>query len=427
MCNKRVQIASKSRSKGQRKGRWYWINMMVNNGNIVTRVITFVALLSVGPGICLSQNPLTFKTVLRDNRVFSETHLTGIDRGDPLVKLLPSEEKREVAVGGLVRIETTAEELLKSFQENMARKNDPAILEIGKFGNPPAVGDLQMLTFEDRDLEDLKTCVVGNCKLKLSATMIERLHTDIDWEAADYKIRAASLLKQMLLDYVKDYLARGDPALIQYSDKQRESRVANDQRELMAASSFDALKIKTQDSKGSTEPKLEIVESAIVWSKIKFGLKPVIAINHITIYKTAGAPILILSKQIYANHYFDSSLALTAFLAGPESQVSYLFYENRSRLDGLGGMFGDFKRGIVEDRAVASLESILRHSQLSLKGRGSKSNYTSAVQIESGRNWRRWKVGRLTVLVLFLGLTGIAMFLGLRAYNFSSFNRGLHY
>ncbi len=83
----------------------------------------------------------------------------------------------------------------------MTRKSNPAILEINSFGNPPSLDDLQALTIEDRDIEDLRQCVVGDCRLKLPATMIERLQEEIDWEAPNHRIQVTQLLKQMLVDY----------------------------------------------------------------------------------------------------------------------------------------------------------------------------------------------------------------------------------
>ncbi len=291
----------------------------------------------------------------------------------------------------------------------MTQKSSPAILEIGRFSDTPTANDLQMLTVEDRDLEDLKECVVGDCKLKLSAMMIERLRKEIDWEAPDYRIEATQLLKQILLDYVSDYLARGDAALIEYNDKSKEIRLAEEQRALMAESTYinNVLPEFRQHLRGSRKSELSIVESTIVWSKIKFGLKPVIAINHIMVYKReqeTGPQVLVTSKQIYANHYFDSSLALTALVnIADASPGSYLFYENRSRADGLGGMFSKMKRGIVEDKAVDSLKNILERSKANL-------NAQSPSQIESASPADRelsWRVHVFLWLLLITALIGL--------------------
>ena len=143
-----------------------------------------------------------------------------------------------MAVSGLVSLQVPAEAFLQSFRENMSRKSNPAILEIGSFGSQPTLDDLKDLTFENHDIEDLKKCVVGDCQLKLSAMMIERFHKEVDWEAPDYRNQAAQLLKVMLLDYVRDYLTRGDLALIEYQDKSKTVRLAEEQRALRASSSY---------------------------------------------------------------------------------------------------------------------------------------------------------------------------------------------
>ena len=370
-----------------------------------------------------------FHAVLREKVNFDQADFAALQQGQTVVKLLPAQDKREVAVSGLVSLQVPAEVFLKSFRENMSRKSNPAILEIGSFSNQPTLDDLKGLTFENRDIEDLKKCVVGDCQLKLSAIMIERFQKEVDWEAPDYSNQATHLLKVMLLDYVNDYLARGDQALIEYHDKTKTVRLAEEHRALMASSSYicDVVAQFSQYLKSAPKPRLANVESAIVWSKMKFGLKPVIAINHITIYKTEQEirpQILIASKQIYANHYFDSSLGLTAFVNIPgASPGSFLLYENRSRADGLQGMFSNIKRGVVEDRAVDGLRAVLENSKVSLNARTlSQTEYASSV--DEKRSWRRWKVGGVR---LFLGLFLITAFVALYAmgnYRWNSVANG---
>jgi len=92
-------------------------------------------------------------------------------------------------------------------------KSNPAILEIGKFGSTPTLEDLHTLTFEDRDLDDMRECVVGDCQFKLSSAMIDRFHKEVNLQSSDYRMQATQVLKQMLLEYVRDYQVRGDAAL----------------------------------------------------------------------------------------------------------------------------------------------------------------------------------------------------------------------
>jgi len=378
---------------------------------------------------CVAQNSVAeFHQVLRQKAAFAAVDLAALEHGATVVKLLPVEEKREVAVSGLVRLQAPAQLFLQSFREGLATKNNPAILEIGRFSSKPTLDDLQALTIDKRDLEDLKTCEVGDCQLKLSSAMIERLQEQVNWEASDYQLQATQLLKQMLLDYVNDYRARGDSALIEYSDKRKAIRLAEEQRGLMATSSYlnDVLSGNSQYLKGFSRSNLVVVEDALVWSKIKFGLKPVIAVNHVVIYQQrdeSGPQILISSRQIYANHYFDSSLSLTAFVTIPGASASYLLYENRSRADGLEGVFSKLKRGIVESRAINSLKTILQSSQQSLEARAL--NLPGAPQVESEPSGSRWRITRGLLFLCLLWISALLLFLGRGALGWKrTFSRG---
>jgi hypothetical protein len=379
-------------------------------------IIIFGAILWPGTGSAPAQTPTPeFYNNLVKKVAFVDADLTALGQGQAIVKLVPSSDKREVAVAGLVSLQVPAELFLQSFREGLLGKSNPAILETGKFGAIPTVDDFAALSFEVRDLDDLKDCVVGNCKLKLSAMMIERLRKEIDWDSQDYRFQATQLLKQLLVDYVRDYLTRGDVALIEYNDKPNQVRLADEQRALMAASSSVCDAFAEFAKSSSLGSKLQLVESNVVWSKIKFGLKPVLAINHISIYKReqkAGSQILIVSKQIYANHYFDSSLSLTVFGNHPNAtSAGYLFYQNRSRADGLQGPFSSIKRGIVENRAVDSLLAILEQSKADLHARGLNQVETPVPGPE--RSWKRWTV-RGVYLLSLLAVTLFMAFLAVR-------------
>jgi len=393
---------------------------MLNNKSSLQILLGICALVLLGANTCPAQDSVTeFHKALSDRAAFTETDFLALTHGRPVVKLLSARDKREVVVAGLAPLQAPAELFLQSFRESMTRKNNPAILEIGSFSSQPTIDDLQLLTFENRDLEDLKDCVVGDCPLKLSAAMIDRLHKEVDWSAPDFRAQATQVLKLMLLDYVRDYQARGDSALIEYNDKQIAVRLADEQRDLMVALNHDFLEEIPQYLKSSPNAELHMIEHALVWSKIKFGFKPVIAINHITIYQReqkSGPQILIASKQIYANHYFDSSLALTAFLSIPGASSGYLFYENRSRADGLGGAFSGLKRSIVENRALDSVKAILHQSQASLEARALNGAESSAETTDVGTG-RRWRVGRVQAFLLLICIAALVLLVGLRSYN----------
>lgn len=371
----------------------------------LTRILLCTWLICVGASAVFAQGSVAeFQKLLQEKAAFDETDFAALQLNQPIVRLAPVSDKREVAVSGVVNIRARAEEFLRSYLESMTRKSNAAILEIGTFGKDPALADVQNLTIETRDIEDLKECIVGDCQVKLSASMIERFRKEIDWQSPDYAISVTNLFRQLLLDYVRDYRTRGDAALIQYSDKRNEVSLANEQRALAAAGGY--INGLLADPKSG----LQLVEDAIVWSKIKFGLKPVLAINHIKIYRRdrdVGPQVLIASKQIYANHYFNASHALTAFVSLPDaSQGAYLVYENRSIADGLEGPFSKIKRDVVEKKAVAGLRNILEHSRSSLEGQVLSAS-TADLSSYQSYGWGRRLFGGIRPLLWLLMLSAL--------------------
>ncbi len=367
-----------------------------------------------------AQNSISeLQKILQEKAEFQETDFAALERGETVVKLSPVQDKREVAVSGLVSLRAGAEEFLRSYRESLTRKSNAAVLEIGSFGSVPALADLGDLTLEAKDLEDLKECVVGDCQVKLSAAMIERFRREVDWQAADYAAQATELFRRMLLEYVQDYSTRGDAALIQYHDKRDEVRLADEQQALAHVSGYlnDVL-AATQLARRNSE--LQLLEDMIVWSKIKFGLKPVIAINHIRIYKRDrefGPQVLIASKQIYANHYFNSSLALTAFVTvAGASPISYLVYENRSRADGLEGPFAKIKRQVVESKAVEGLKGVLEHSRLMIEAQN-PGQQTATAPASHARNWNQRLFGGVRPLLWFLIISALIALFALRTHE----------
>ncbi len=347
--------------------------------------------------------------LLQQKAAFAETDFTALQRGETVVKLAPTHDKRELAVSGLVNLRASAEEFLRSYRESLTHRTNGAVLEIGRFSTTPALSDLQNLTLDGADIADLKECAVGDCDLKLSAAMIQRFGSEVNWQAADSAQQATQLYKSILIDYVNDYRARGEAALITYNDKSEQVSVADEQRAISGVPGY----LNDVIAGGQQNAGLQPLEELIVWSKIKFGLKPVITINHVTIYKgerELGPQVLAVSKQIYASHYFDSSLALTAYVtvAGP---TSFLVYENRSRADGLDGPLGKFKRKAVQNKAVAGIKGILTATKVSLDGGDSAS-----AAVNHG-DWKQRLFGGIRPLLWFMIISGLIALLLLRNYE----------
>lgn len=379
-------------------------------------LILTCAFLSAAASSIQGQTSLAeLQKVLQQKAAFEETDLAALQGGETIVKLAPVRDKGEIAVSGLVSLRANADEFLHSYRESLTHSTNAAVLAAGSFGATPALSDLQGLTLEPSDVEDLKACVVGDCRIKLSAAMIERFTREVNWQAPDYAQQATQLFKTILLDYVRDYRGRGEAALIEYNDKSYEVRLADEQRAVSSVPGYlnDLLATVTAEKRAELQP----LEDLIVWSKIKFGLKPVIAINHVTIYKRdreLGPQVLAVSKQIYANHYFNSSLALTAFVtvAGP---TSFLVYENRSRADGFAGPFGKFKRRLVENKALEGLKGLLQQSKTTLEAPLAAAESTAIADRSGG--WNQRLFGGIRPLLWFVIISGVIALFALRNYE----------
>jgi len=358
-----------------------------------------------------------FQRILNEKAAFQPADFAALEQGQTIVKLTPITDKREIAMCGLVALRTSADQFLRTYLENMTRQNNQTILEAGRFGTAPAVADLQQLTIDAAEIEDLKACVAGDCSLKLSAKMIERLRREVDWDASDYEEQATLLLKTMLTEYVRDYVARGPEALIEYHDKRNRIRLADEQQALGSASGYLTDLLREAGSG------MQVVEDVIIWSKIKFGLKPVLVINHVRAYKPereTGLQVLVASNQIYATHYFTSSLALTAFVSVPGASP-YLVFENRSRTDGLVGPFSKLKRGVIEKKSVAGLKAILEHSKTSIEG-PAYAGENAAAAMRRSTGWSRRLFGGIRPLLWVLVLSALAALLLLRRTEYLRFS-----
>ena len=92
-----------------------------------------------------------------------------------------------------------------------------------------------------------------------------------------------------------------------------------------------------------------------------FARKPVISATQVTIVRPDRGrlpEVVVASKQIFATHYMDASLSITALVKDGESQ-RYLTYVNRSDIDVVNGFFGGLVRSILQRRVRNEAPGIL--------------------------------------------------------------------
>jgi hypothetical protein len=309
--------------------------------------------------------PQTAKDFLRKYLAFSDADIAALDKGELVTKLPKVSDQREVAAFAAVRVNARPDQLATQFRDIVRWKKGESVPEIGKFSDTPLITDLAGLNIEPDDIKVLKKCKPGSCDIKLSAASMDQLVKGTNWAAENYQGQAENLFKKMLIDYVGSYKTGGNRYLVNYADQKQILKLSDDFNALLKESNYVtdyAPELANYIDKFPTAS-LPGSEDFVYWSKEKFGIQPVLSMTHVTIYprrRGNTTEVLIASKQLYATHYFESSLAFTMMLPREGGEGSYLLYLNRSRSDTLRGFLSGITRlfisGHVRDGAAKSLQ-----------------------------------------------------------------------
>ncbi len=283
--------------------------------------------------------------------------------GSPVVRVLPA-RGREIAVFAAVRVDADGDRLA-AWTRDIARLHAGRLVpQIARFASPPRLEDVAAASLEEADLEDLRQCRPGDCGVKLSAREIVELQGRTT-RGGDWKRQVQDSFRQLLLQRARCYTARGDADAAPYHD----DRDPVDPRPLFAAllarTAFlergfpHALRYAARSSE---LPLLPVADSFLYWSKESLGARAIVSITHVTIVRGDGdaalPDTLVVSKQIFATHYKNAALMVTALISSPSG--NYLVYYHRSNLDVLQGLWGGVIRRIIERRLRAEAPAVIQ-------------------------------------------------------------------
>ena len=290
--------------------------------------------------------------------------------GAPVTKLLPADGSKEVAVFGAIWIDAPMHRYVEAVEDIERFESGDAFKVTRRVSTPPRVEDFAEMHLSDEDIEDLRTCRVGECEVKLGQEALRRFRTEIDWKAPGARAAADGLMQQVACAYVTGYLEGGNERLAVYRDKERPTFVAREFREMV-----DRMPELTTYMPNVRRYLLEYPRvllpgssSFVYWQETEFGLKPTLRISHLTILE-GPAETVVASKMLYASHYFWTGLELRVLLAEPaRGQGFWLVTVNRSRSDGLSGFTGHFVRGRVRSEVQEGSLAALRMTKKRLEG-----------------------------------------------------------
>jgi len=304
---------------------------------------------------------------------FSQDQLLQVQQGGVVVKIL-KHQKHEVAVVAAIRFNVPLDYFVARFRDIERHKKSEAVLQVRKLSDPSTIEDFSGLALLPQDIQDLKSCQPDQCPFKLSKKEIEGIQ-QLDFAAPEAGERATLLIRSQQADYARKYSINGNRVMIVYGDKSIPVESASQFGELLDESSYllEYAPEFLDYLRNFPDRVLPSVDRFLYWSKENYGhdLKAIVSMTDAVVYRQAAGkvpPVLLASKQIYANHYFESSLALSMLFGPREADPLpsfYLVYVNRSRIDLLRKWYSLFARGRVSD----SVASSMRKGVLDLKNK----------------------------------------------------------
>jgi hypothetical protein len=254
-----------------------------------------------------------------------------------VARVLREKDDNDADVLGVVRIAAPEAALIEAIRRIETFESGPRVLQVGRFGDPPRVADLDRLRFDSRDIDDLRRCRVGDCDLKVGGSTLE-LTRRIDWKAPDARERASRLIKEIIVRHVRRYLAEGKAALAVYDDEDKPRSVAAEFQKIVEGSP-NLMRYNPAFLRyllDFPESRLPDVENFMYWSQEKIR-EPVVSVVHACIQRVTRdgqTGYFVALKHIYDSHYFRADVEfLTLVPATGGTGGFYLVHDIRARLD----------------------------------------------------------------------------------------------
>jgi hypothetical protein len=251
----------------------------------------------------------------------------------------------------------------------------------GRFSDPPSLADLSALTLDQGDIDRLRMCRPGDCRLNLAEQEIASMRHALRDSSNGPSPAAQEAFRRIVLDRVNRYRSGGLHALPAYNDRAEPVRPAAIFTDILRQ--IPHLNVQAPGAAAYLErfpsSDNDATDSSLQWTKVTMNDKPVVMATHVALFRAApagGVPaVLVARKQVYASRYMNGDLMLTMLLAGAGESSKYLVVVNRSQLDELTGMFSGMKRAAIEGRvkdeaakALAALRDDLERSGHSPRG-----------------------------------------------------------
>ncbi len=331
------------------------------------RTLTLAGLIFYGALMSASETTPEPRTFFRDQMGLSDAQIAMIARGKAVAKVIPSNTPSEIIIFGAVFVNATPEEYLKLALDPSWLRRSPSYLGVARFSNPPVLSDLEGFTLEPEDVRNLRACRPGKCGVQLPAEAMHELQRSIDWSHPDAATQVNNRVRTMALDILRRYQEDGNRVLGSYRDTDSPFDVNAQLQSLLGRSQVLPVYLPELNRYLLDYPNTRLAgaDSLFYWERVDFGLKPTLRLNHAISYESAGpkgAVQVLAVKQLYASHYFQLALDLTACVRESDrtdEKGFYLISLKGSTQQGLTGWKGSLLRMVIVSRTRSAQEKLL--------------------------------------------------------------------
>lgn len=324
-----------------------------------------IAWLSLGVALMQSpEPPAALARFLQQSIGLDAAQLSAMERGEAVVKVLDTRDRRDVALFGIITADVTREAYVRRVRDFQSSLRTATRARFGIFSNPPTAADVAAVTIAERDVKDMRDCRPGDCVVKLPATDMQRIQQQVNWSAPDVQAQIDAYARRRLVEYVTDYRTRGDSAMAVYDDRGTLNvRSSEAFAALLTESPYVYENVPSLTRYLSSYPRGTLPDATeiIFWSEdVMPRLRPILSVTHQVVYTPQEQPTMavVAAKQIYANHYFEAALDLTGVVdrRGTDGRPGlYVLVLRRYRFDNMpsGGILN------IRGRAVGALRDQL--------------------------------------------------------------------
>ena len=310
-----------------------------------------------------AQTPAPLAHFLRQGIGLDSAQVALIERGDAVVKVLDTRDRRDIAIFGIIATDVPRDVYVGQVRDFKTSLRTPTRSRLGIFSDPAIAADVEAVTISPRDVGEMKDCRPGDCVVKLPAADMQRIRETMDWSASDLQAQLSAYARRRLVEYVTDYRRRGDSAMAIYDDRGNINVRSSDAfAGMLAESPYVYQNVPSIGRYFAAYPRdtLAGATEVLFWSEdVMPRLRPILSVTHQIVFTPPELPevTLVAAKQLYANHYFEAAVDLTCVV--DRQGGSYVLVLRRYRFDNMpsGGLINIRGRavGALRDQLIADL------------------------------------------------------------------------